>query len=65
MRLGSNRLLSGTLDELCYRTFEETERGRMGAGRCVLGEAKGAVGGVGGGHADDVGVEDGAGESAG
>ncbi len=33
----------------------------MDAGWGVLGEAEGDVGGVGGGHGDDVGVEDGAG----
>ncbi len=46
------------LDE---RAFEEAEGWGVGAGWGVLGEAEGEVGGVGGGHGDDVGVEDGAG----
>jgi len=37
----------------------------VGAGGGVLGEAEGEVGGVGGGHADNVGVEDSAGEVVG
>ncbi len=50
------------LDE---RAFEEPKRWGVGAGRGVLGEAEGDVGGVGGGHGDDVRVEDGAGVAAG
>ena len=37
----------------------------MGAGWSVLGEAEGEVGGVGGGHAGEVGIEDSAGVVAG
>ncbi len=49
------------LDE---RAFEEAEGWGVGAGWGVLREAEGDVGGVGGGHGDNVGVENGAGVAA-